>query len=150
MEWVEWCEETAKSTAVEVASVIRSTYPDVVCRADIAAAASASSTTAVVPPDGQSQEEANDLIRRFVQVFALTLESHILRGEVVLQNGHSEVNHSHQRSLTNSDQSQSREGDEVMSDLEPSTPSASLSQPVKKPFYRRLFIVLSLFRLYGP
>ncbi|XP_035708610.1 SH2B adapter protein 1 isoform X1 [Folsomia candida] len=162
-EWIGWCDETAKATAVDVATLLMTHYPEMVSTSPTD---SASPSSAIIDPTtnpstnggvSQSQNQANDLIRRFVEVFTHHLESEILQGGAndtyslpVLKghcqrNGHhnnntatnGETSHSHQKSLsTNSEQSQNREGEDILSDAEPSIPTTS--QAPRKPFYRRL------------
>lgn len=64
-DWSDWCEETAASTASEVASVIRTNYG-----------------LPVTPNGGESSTQlsnaqANDLVRRFVEVFSRRLEAEV-------------------------------------------------------------------------
>lgn len=172
-EWMGWCEETARQTACEVATVLRASYPEMVATVVAPSPSSIGISdhpiVAAQPANGLSSQSqshiaaANDLIRRFVEVFTHHLESEILHGgssdttySLPVMNGHqrnghsnndnatNDSNHSHQKSLstTNSEQSQSREGGEdvMLSDAEhnPSVPTTSQAPANRKqPFYRR-------------
>lgn len=69
-DWSDWWEETAVSTAQEVASVIRTHYS--------VPTANGSATSDATVTNGLSHAQANDLVRRFVEVFSRRLESEIL------------------------------------------------------------------------
>lgn len=81
LDWTGWCEETASSTALEVASVIRTNYvipPTSSSTVTSNGPTSTTTTTDLNATNRLSTAQANDLIRRFVEVFARKLESEIL------------------------------------------------------------------------
>lgn len=82
LDWSGWCEETASSTALEVASVIRTNYVIPPTSSSTATSNGPTSTTTTTTDlnatNRLSTAQANDLIRRFVEVFTRKLESEIL------------------------------------------------------------------------
>lgn len=88
-DWSGWCEETAVSTALEVATVIRTNYglpasttssmPNGGSSSEPTNNATATATTTTTSSTHLSTAQANDLVRRFVEVFSRRLEAEILQ-----------------------------------------------------------------------
>lgn len=112
-----WVEETARSTATEVGSLIRSHLPHQQGEAGVLS--------------------SNDLIQRFLQVFTPTLESQLRDSASSYMNGHHQQDESAGSHSQNSHEDGSNGNGNGHPEPDP-VPSSHLGGQGRKPFYRRL------------